>query len=47
MIVKLSVVKMASTVYETDSCSADHLGIEVARPAVFNRGKHLFKHFFV
>ena len=31
LIVKLSVAKMSSTVYETDNCCADHLEIEVAR----------------
>ena len=27
----LSVAKMASTIYETDNCCADHLAIEVVR----------------
>ena len=31
LIVKLSVAKMASTVYETENCRANHLAIEVAR----------------
>ena len=40
---------MASTVYETDNCCADHLGIEVARLskiAAFNRGKNLFLYLY-